>query len=138
MPNNNCTVAYYEISGIIKYKYFDNYFSMANSMANSQLNFLQLFEVIQQKLKQPNNNSYTNKLAQNPSRLVQKIGEEGVETTIAGLLCALQPSPENSQNLVNESCDLIYHLFVLLASQNISLKQLYSELHNRNQANNVK
>jgi len=30
MPNNNCTVAYYEISGIIKYKYFDNYFSMAN------------------------------------------------------------------------------------------------------------
>ena len=98
MPNNNCTVAYYEISGIIKYKYFDNYFSMANSMANSQLNFLQLFEVIQQKLKQPNHNSYTNKLAQNPSRLVQKIGEEGVETTIAGLLCALQPSPENSQN----------------------------------------
>ncbi len=99
----------------------------------TQLNFSQLFELIQQKIAQPNNNSYTYKLSNNHQLLVQKIGEEGVETTIAGLLSALQPSQQNSKNLINESCDLIYHLFVLLASQNINLEQLYSELYNRNQ-----
>jgi len=103
----------------------------------TQLNFLQLFELIQHKLAQPNHNSYTHKLANNPQLLVQKIGEEGVETTIAGLLSALQPNQQNSQNLINESCDLIYHLFVLLASQNISLEQLYNELYQRNNIKNA-
>lgn len=103
----------------------------------TQLNFLQLFELIKQKLAQPNDNSYTHKLANNPQLLVQKIGEEGVETTIAGLLSALQPNQQNSQNLINESCDLIYHLFVLLASQNINPEQLYSELYQRNKIKNV-
>jgi phosphoribosyl-ATP pyrophosphohydrolase len=106
-------------------------------MVNTQLNFCQLFEIIQQKLQQPKNNSYTCVLASNPNKLVQKIGEEGVETTIAGLLCSLQPNLENSKNLIHESCDLIYHLFVLLASQKISLEQLYSELYNRNKSNNA-
>ena len=103
----------------------------------AQLNFSELFELIKKKIAQPNNNSYTYKLSNDYQLLVQKIGEEGVETTIAGLLSALQPSQQNTKNLVNESCDLIYHLFVLLASQNISLEQLYNELHNRNQTKNV-
>ena len=103
----------------------------------TQLNFSQLFELIQKKIAQPNNNSYTYKLSHDYQLLVQKIGEEGVETTIAGLLSALQPSQQNTKNLVNESCDLIYHLFVLLASQNISLEQLYNELHNLNHTQNV-
>jgi phosphoribosyl-ATP pyrophosphohydrolase len=102
------------------------------------LNIEQLFAIIQQKAQMPSANSYTYQLfSQDISRLVQKIGEEGVEVTIAGLLANHNPNAETKQNLINEACDLLYHLLILLARNNISLQQIYNELYQRNNIKNV-
>lgn len=56
-------------------------------------------------------------LADGPKRIAQKVGEEGVETALAG---AAGPDDE----LANEAADLIYHLLVLLKSRGLALNNI--------------
>lgn len=51
-------------------------------------------------------------IAGGPMKAAQKVGEEGVETALAG---AAQPDEE----LLSESADLIYHLLVLLRTRGL-------------------
>jgi phosphoribosyl-AMP cyclohydrolase / phosphoribosyl-ATP pyrophosphohydrolase len=53
-------------------------------------------------------------LAEGPKRAAQKVGEEGVETALAG---AAGPDDE----LASEAADLIYHLLVLLRARGMGL-----------------
>lgn len=102
-------------------------------MKNSQINFEELYSIISTKIASQDENSYTKKLAKGDIyRLVQKIGEEGVEVTIAGLLHDKNNSTESRQNLVNEVCDLFYHSLVLLAKNQINLSEIFAEFNNRN------
>lgn len=69
--------------------------------------------------------SYTTKLfEQGIRRIAQKVGEEGVETALAGVA---QDDPE----LLGEAADLIYHLIVLLRSRGLSLAQVVDVLVQR-------
>lgn len=63
-------------------------------------------------------------LAQGPKRAAQKVGEEGVETALAG---AAGPDAE----LASEAADLIYHLLVLLRSRHMVFQDVLDVLADR-------
>ena len=69
--------------------------------------------------------SYTAKLLhQGRSVIAQKMGEEAVETAIAAV-------GNDSDAVVAESADLIYHLLVVLAARGIRLAQVEARLAER-------
>ncbi len=69
--------------------------------------------------------SYTTELfEQGIRRIAQKVGEEGVETALAGVD---QDDPE----LLGEAADLLYHLIVLLRSRELSLADAVQVLEQR-------
>ena len=69
--------------------------------------------------------SYTARLlAAGPRRIAQKVGEEGVEVALATI-------DGNRDEVLGEAADLIYHLLVLLRSQDISLADVVSTLEGR-------
>jgi phosphoribosyl-ATP pyrophosphohydrolase/phosphoribosyl-AMP cyclohydrolase len=66
-------------------------------------------------------------LAEGPKRVAQKVGEEGVETALAG---AAGPDEE----VCSEAADLIYHLLVLLRSRNLVFQNVLDVLAQRAEA----
>ena len=69
--------------------------------------------------------SYTAKLlAEGPARAAQKVGEEGVETALAGR-CG------DDAELISEAADLVYHLTVLLKARGLAWGELVEELAKR-------
>ncbi|MFA3781759.1 bifunctional phosphoribosyl-AMP cyclohydrolase/phosphoribosyl-ATP diphosphatase HisIE [Melioribacteraceae bacterium 4301-Me] len=90
------------------------------------LNFLKyLFKLIQSRKIELPKNSYTSKLFQEgTNRIIQKVGEEAVETIIA--------AKNNDKNeIINEVSDLIYHLFVMLVDREIELEDITNKLTER-------
>ena len=89
-------------------------------------NFLNiLFELIKErKIKLPEK-SYTAKLfKEGENRIIQKVGEEAVETIIAA-------KNRDKKEIINEVSDLIYHLLVMLAETDIELSDIVSNLEQR-------
>ena len=69
--------------------------------------------------------SYTAKLlAEGPARAAQKVGEEGVETALAGR-CG------DDAELTSEAADLVYHLTVLLKARGLVWADIVAELKKR-------
>ena len=69
--------------------------------------------------------SYTTKLFEGGAkRIFQKVGEEAVETMIAGV------SGDRAE-MIRETSDLLYHLLVALRELNISLGEVAGELSSR-------
>lgn len=66
-------------------------------------------------------------LAEGPKRAAQKVGEEGVETALAG---AAGPDEE----LASEAADLLYHLLVLLRARDLPLQAVLDVLAARAKA----
>jgi phosphoribosyl-ATP pyrophosphohydrolase/phosphoribosyl-AMP cyclohydrolase len=77
--------------------------------------------------------SYTTKLFQSGlNRIIQKVGEEAVETIIAA-------KNKDRNEIINEISDLIYHLLVMLVEENIELQEVLNNLierHYQKQKNN--
>jgi phosphoribosyl-ATP pyrophosphohydrolase len=72
--------------------------------------------------------SYTTKLIQGGvPKMGAKITEEAAEVVDA----AERSTPPNNQHLIYEACDLIYHLWVLLGSRNVTVDDLRQELERR-------
>ncbi|MFN4295965.1 MAG: bifunctional phosphoribosyl-AMP cyclohydrolase/phosphoribosyl-ATP diphosphatase HisIE [Brevundimonas sp.] len=72
--------------------------------------------------------SWTAKLlASGPKRIAQKVGEEGVETALAG-------AAGDEAELASEAADLIYHLLVLLKARGLSLQDVLDVLESRARA----
>jgi len=66
-------------------------------------------------------------LSEGPKRAAQKVGEEGVETALAG---AAGPDTE----LASEAADLVYHLLVLLRARNMVFQDVLDVLAGRAEA----
>jgi len=94
--------------------------------AAASIGFLAKLEgVIAQRASEKPDASYTAKLlAKGLNKVAQKVGEEGVETALAGV-------NESDQKLVEESADLVYHLLVLLRARGVKLKQVVRQLESR-------
>ncbi len=62
--------------------------------------------------------------AKGRAKLAQKVGEEGVETALAGLA-------GTDQEVVAEAADLVFHLFILLADRGLAPADVWAELVRR-------
>lgn len=86
-----------------------------------------LFAIIEDRKRKMPHGSYTRSLFKGGEDLIlQKIGEESIEVLLAS-------KSEGNQRLVEETADLIYHLFVLLSYKGLSLEQIKEELSLRHQ-----
>lgn len=94
-------------------------------MANDIGFLLRLEEIIQQRLDNPATTSYTSALvAAGTKRVAQKVGEEAVElalATVAG----------DQDEQLEEAADLVFHLLLLLRTQNLSLGDVAKRLAQR-------
>ena len=87
----------------------------------------ELYETVQSRRGERQEGSYTCYLFEKGlDKILKKCGEECAETVIA----AKNGSPEE---IVNESCDLIYHLLVMLAACEVPLESVIEELARREQ-----
>jgi phosphoribosyl-ATP pyrophosphohydrolase/phosphoribosyl-AMP cyclohydrolase len=95
----------------------------------SGLSFLETLEsVIAQRIADKPQGSYTARIwSEGPTRLAQKVGEEGVEVALASVT-------QSDDRLISESADLIFHLTLLLKSRNLSLLAVVKELEHRHAA----
>lgn len=85
----------------------------------------QLESIILQRKELMPGESYTASLLQKGlPYITQKLGEEAIETVVAAL-------SQNKERIREESADLLYHLLVLLASKDITLKDVLEELKKR-------
>lgn len=84
-----------------------------------------LERVIEQRATDKPEASYTAKLlAKGTNKVAQKVGEEGVETALAG-------ASETDDKLIEESADLVFHLLVLLRARNIPFARVVNLLESR-------
>ena len=82
----------------------------------------ELFWIIERRKKEKPSGSYTAELMNaGENAILRKIGEESLEIIFAS-------KDEGLQRLIEESADLIYHLWVLLSYKGISLQQVKDEL----------
>ncbi|HEX7013095.1 MAG TPA: bifunctional phosphoribosyl-AMP cyclohydrolase/phosphoribosyl-ATP diphosphatase HisIE [Steroidobacteraceae bacterium] len=92
----------------------------------TRLAFLaRLEDVIADRLSERPEGSYTARLwAEGPTRIAQKVAEEGVEV-------ALSAVADGEDRLISEAADLLFHLALLLKSRNLSLARVVAELEER-------
>ena len=85
----------------------------------------EVYGVIADRKKNPQEGSYTNYLFEKGiDKILKKVGEESAETIIAA-------KNNSKEETIYETADLLYHLFVMLCHQGISLEDIYGELANR-------
>lgn len=89
-------------------------------------NFIQtLQQIITNRAAGGHPDSYTFKLLSgDPSRIAQKVGEEGLEV-------ALEAMKTNQPKLIDEAADLIYHLMVLLHFHGKKFEDVLTKLKER-------
>jgi phosphoribosyl-ATP pyrophosphohydrolase len=97
-------------------------------MAPAASVFHDLMRTVQDRRDLPSERSYTRTLLDGGVTTIgTKILEEAAE-----LVDAASPGCDyDKTRVVHEAADLIYHLFVLLASQSIELTDVEAELHRR-------
>jgi phosphoribosyl-ATP pyrophosphohydrolase len=85
----------------------------------------ELYSTIIDRKQHPRPGSYTNSLFEaGEDEIVKKVGEEAVEVLIAA-------KGQTDQRLVEETADLLYHLWVLLAWRGVTPGQVLAELERR-------
>lgn len=91
----------------------------------SELIFQELENIIAQRMTQLPEQSYVAKLNDKGlDSILKKIGEEATEVVIAA-------KDDNRSEIVYESCDLIFHLMVLLGNKGIKMDEIQVELQRR-------
>ena len=84
-----------------------------------------LFDVIEERKKNPSEKSYTTSLFnEGLPKIAQKVGEEGTEVVVAALA-------QEDQRLIEEVADLTYHILVLLAARGLTPAHVMAELEKR-------
>lgn len=94
---------------------------------NSQI-LSQLMEVIDDRRRNPPPKSYTTHLMEGG---VDRIGEKIIEEAAEVVEAAGEGGEEGRKHLIYEAADLIFHLFVILGHQEVSLSEVEAELARR-------
>jgi phosphoribosyl-ATP pyrophosphohydrolase len=90
--------------------------------------FAQLMTVIESRMAEMPEHSYTTKLFRGGTK---KIGEKIIEEAAEVVEAAAEPSEEGRLHLVREAGDLVYHLFVMLGHRHVTLSEVEAELARR-------
>jgi phosphoribosyl-ATP pyrophosphohydrolase/phosphoribosyl-AMP cyclohydrolase len=81
--------------------------------------------IVQSRRAATPDESYTARLfAKGKLKIAQKVGEEGLETALAGVA-------QEDGRLIDESADLLFHLLVLLNERNVKLRDVLVRLRER-------
>ena len=101
-------------------------YSCFSNQTKQNISFLEtLFDLVKRrKLEMPTNSYTSNLFLQGSDRIIQKVGEEAVETVIAA-------KNRNKEEIINETADLLFHLIVMLVDQNIELMNVIDNLLKR-------
>jgi len=92
-------------------------------MSNDVL--VQLAATIHARRTAPADASYTRQLLDaGPAKCAKKLGEEAVETVMAG-------AGESAERLREEAADLLYHLLVLLEAREVAIADVLAVLEAR-------
>lgn len=84
-----------------------------------------LYEVVIDRKENGEDGSYTKYLFDKGlDKILKKVGEESTEVIIAA-------KNDNKSELVEEICDLAYHVMVMMAEKNIDIKLVEEELEKR-------
>lgn len=95
------------------------------SAKHGEFSYEKLFDLIKGRKTNPLEGSYTTYLFQKGvDKILKKVGEEATEVIIAG-------KGGEKQELIYEISDLVYHVMVLMAEQNVSTQEVFSELASR-------
>jgi phosphoribosyl-AMP cyclohydrolase / phosphoribosyl-ATP pyrophosphohydrolase len=81
--------------------------------------------IAQRERKRPGGSYTTGLFERGVHHIAQKVGEEGVETALAGVA-------QDDDALLGESADLVYHTLVLLRARGLGLADLKRTLQARN------
>ena len=85
----------------------------------------QLEQIINRRIDEDAENSYTNKLYKKGiNKVAQKVGEEAVELVI-------EAKDDNDELFRNEAADLLYHFLILLKTKKISFTEIEEVLRSR-------
>jgi phosphoribosyl-ATP pyrophosphohydrolase len=84
-----------------------------------------LYNIIKSRKGGDPNTSYTAKLFERGTKkIAQKVGEEATEAVIAAV-------SRDKKELIAESADLLFHLMILWADQNVTPNEVLAELTQR-------
>lgn len=124
--DNDCLLVLATPSGAACHRGTDTCFDDGERHTAPGMAFLaELERVIAQRYEDRPEGSYTTKLFDaGAKRIAQKVGEEGVETALAA-------ATGNTDELTNETADLLYHLLVLLRDSGLTLDDVIATLHSR-------
>ena len=113
-------------AGVVCHTGADTCFGEKNEKENEAENFLfELEKTVRDRRTNPSAASYTSKLFQKGiNKIAQKVGEEAVELVI-------EAKDNDNERFKNEAADLLYHLLVLFAEKDISLKEVLDVLEAR-------
>ena len=90
--------------------------------------FDELEGIVQTRRAATPDESYTARLfAKGKFKIAQKVGEEGLETAMAGVA-------QDDDRLIDESADLLFHLLVLLNERDVALRDVLVRLKERHNA----
>jgi len=93
---------------------------------------LQLAATIRARRAAAPDSSYTRQLLDaGPVRCARKLGEEAIETVMAG-------AGESDEALKEEAADLLYHLLVLLESRGVAISDVLQVLERRGGVSGLK
>jgi phosphoribosyl-ATP pyrophosphohydrolase/phosphoribosyl-AMP cyclohydrolase len=85
----------------------------------------ELESVIEERIREPKEGSYTTKvLAKGMREAAKKVSEEAAEVSLAAVA-------EDTERTVYEAADLLYHLLLLLKMKGASITDVYTELAKR-------
>jgi len=105
---------------------FDGALSDHGQRVTPELSFLAGLErlICEREVQRPEGSYTTQLFDAGVKRIAQKVGEEGVETALAA-------TAGDTEELANESADLLYHLLVLLRARDLSLADVVETLKSR-------
>ncbi|WP_026660163.1 bifunctional phosphoribosyl-AMP cyclohydrolase/phosphoribosyl-ATP diphosphatase HisIE [Butyrivibrio sp. AC2005] len=105
--------------------FFNDIVSRKYAEKNPQKVLDSVFSVINDRKINPREGSYTNYLFDKGlDKILKKVGEESTEMVIAA-------KNENSNELIYEMADFLYHMMVLMSEKNIGWEEITDELARR-------
>jgi phosphoribosyl-ATP pyrophosphohydrolase len=104
---------------------------MVLKMPDANLSILnELYEIILDRKQNYDERSYVCKLLNHRkgmNKILEKVGEESIETILA-------VKNQDHKEIVSESSDLIFHLLVMLAANDVTLEEISAELTARHES----
>ena len=100
---------------------------MSNDLLNDDI--LRKIErvISERKANMPDGSYVTSLLKGAPDKILRKITEEAGELVLAS-------KNDDTENIIHEAADLLFHMLVLLGNHDLSLEQVLNELRQRYKA----